>query len=183
MSDKRINKKTSTYVQDSNNIIKSRGHISFATLTAFKQDKLKLAELEEFLVHISSCDYCSDLLAKSMDEELISAPVDMKTNIINKSKHFSVQLSKRKEASKQMQLFKYSLRVVTASLFAVFLIFSTNKIPYISNEDIKPAIEIPIRDLNQPSLTVSIRNNMDQFSHEILEFSNTIINAEVIKND
>ena len=118
-----------------------------------------------------------------MDEELISAPVDMKTNIINKSKHFSVQLSKRKEVSKQMQLFKYSLRVVAASFLAVFLVFSTNKIPYFSNVDIKLAIETPIRDLNQPSLTVAIRNNLDQFSHEILEFSNTIINTEVIKND
>lgn len=182
MNAKKTNRQRIAYVQNSNNIINNKMHISSADLTAFKQDRLKPTELEEFLRHIGSCDYCSDLLAKSMENQLISAPVDMKANILNKAKHFKVKISRKKNASKQMQLFKYSLRVATASLFALILMFSSNKIPNISYEDIKISIETPARDLRQPSLTVSIRNNMDQLSYEILEFSNTIINTEVIKN-
>lgn len=183
MDDKKINKDASANLQNSDSITKKRRHISSAELTAFKQDKLKTSELEEFLNHIVSCDYCSDLLAESMENQLISAPVDMKANILNKSKQFNVQISKRKKSSKQMKLFKYSLKVVAASLFAITLMLSTNKLPYISNQDIKLTIEIPVRDSTIPSLTASMRNNMDQLSYEILEFSNTIINTEVIKND
>lgn len=175
----------------------SRQHISSSDLKAFKQDKLEPAELESFLNHIGSCLYCSDVLAEEMDHELIQAPVDMKENIINKSKQLGTQAAKRKTVSKQMQLLKYSLNVVAASLCAIVLIFSSTTLPYFSYGNINSSSEIPltpdielsipigipVRDSDYTPLTASIRNNMDQFSNNILEFSNTIINAEVKKND
>lgn len=73
-----------TNKQNSTNANESKKHISTADLNAFKEDSLNSHDLEKFLEHIGSCDYCADLLANSMEEELVSAPVDMKENIFNK---------------------------------------------------------------------------------------------------
>lgn len=169
--------------QESTNVKRDKKHISSSELTAFKQDMLMPSNLEDFLEHITNCDYCANSLAESMEDETISAPVDMKENILNNSKRFHVQTSKNEIASKQMQLLKYSLKVITASLCAIILVLSTTKIPPSTYIDINTPIEESVRVPEHPPLTATIRNKMDQFSNEILEFTNTIINMEVLKND
>lgn len=158
-------------------------HISSDDLIAFKQDRLSVFELNVFLEHTSSCYYCSDLLASAMEDDLVSTPLDMKMNILSKSKGFYRQTAKSKRASKQVQLFRYSIKVTAASLAAIILVFSLNKVSYLPIRNEVLPIEITIRTPDQPSLTSSIQKGMDQFSNQILEFSNNIVNKEVIKND
>lgn len=148
-------------------------HISSSDFTAFKQDQLCLSNLEDFLEHIKSCDLCSDLLAQTMEEELIKAPIDMKTNIINSSK----------PPSKHMELFQYSFKVFTASAAAIIMLLLTYKIPYSPTSNIEPPSMITEDNTNNVFFTSEIRNGMDQFSNQILDFSNTIIKTEVIEND
>ena len=158
-------------------------YISLSDFGALKQGQLKPSDLELFLEHISSCDHCSGLFANEMEKELIKAPVDMKANILKKSKRLDIQFTKAAKASVKMQLFRYSLKVITASLCAIVLMFSLSKTPYYSNTDNVIPVEIRVKDPNQPTLASSIRNGMDKFGNQILDFSNTIINMEVIKND
>lgn len=158
-------------------------HISPSELSAFKQDQLKLSDLEVFLEHISSCDYCSDLLASVVENDLVQAPIDMKENILKKSKRLDIRFTKATKYSVKMQLFKYSLKVITASLCAIILMFSVSKTSYFSNMGNIMPVEISVKAPDQPTLTISIRNGMDKFSNQILDFSNTIINMEVNKND
>lgn len=159
-------------------------HISSSDFTAFKQDQLSLSDLEEFLEHIGSCDLCSDSLAQTMEDELISAPIDMKTNIKNKSKYLYLSSNKKaKSTSKHMELFQYSLKVVTASAAAIIMLFLTYKIPYSPQSNIETPNNITESNVNNIFFTSELRNSMDQFSNQILEFSNTIIKTEVVEND
>ncbi|NMB44754.1 MAG: hypothetical protein GX995_11590 [Clostridiales bacterium] len=161
----------------------TKRHISSSDISAFMQDQLKFSDLEIFLEHISSCDYCSDMLASVVENELIQAPIDMKENILKKSKRLDIQFTKARNESAKMQLFKYSLKVITASLCAIFLMLSVSKTPYYSNMNDVVPVEIRVENPDQPTLTASIRNGMDNFSNQILDFSNNLINMEVNKND
>ncbi len=158
-------------------------HITTSELEDFLQDRLSPIALESLLEHISSCDYCANLLARSMEKKLVPAPVDMKINILNKSKPFNLQINKRKKKSKQMQLFKYSFQVITASLCAIILIFSTNKMPDTTYSDRNISRKNTLDAFQSPLITTSIQTKMDHFTYEISEFSYKIINPEVNKND
>lgn len=159
-------------------------HISSLDFIAFKQDQLSLSDLKEFLEHIGSCDLCSDLLAQTMETELITAPIDMKTNIKSNSKHLYLSNNKKAKAtSKYMELFQYSLKVVTASVAAIIMLFLTYKIPYSPQSNIEIPNNITESNVNNIFFTSELRNSMDQFSNQILEFSNTIIKTEVVEND
>lgn len=158
-------------------------HISSKELQEFHQNKLTKYDLKRFLEHTSSCDFCADLLAESMEGELVLAPPDMKMNILNKSKHLGVQVSKLRRDSKQKQLFQYSFKVVVASLSALILVFSLNKLPDNPSMNKVIPIELLVITPDQASFISSMRSGMDKVSNQILDFSNNIINTEVIKND
>ena len=163
----------------------NKKHISTSDLYAFQKDQLSFSDLEIFLEHIASCDYCSGLLAETIEKEEIFAPFDMKANILNQTKHIDVQATKSAtSSSKKMKLFRYSLKVITASAAAIVLLILTFKLPNPSYEEIDIPTPIIISDIEQEAtLASSIRSHMDHISNQILNFSNNIINMEVIKND
>ena len=109
----------------------------------------------------------------------------MKANILNQTKHIDVQATKSAtSSSKKMKLFRYSLKVITASAAAIVLLILTFKLPNPSYEEIDIPTPIIISDIEQEAtLASSIRSHMDHISNQILNFSNNIINMEVIKND
>jgi len=162
-------------------------HISETDLLIFKKNIMNQKEKEKFLEHICSCDYCSEQLATLMNGEMISAPRDMKENILKATKRPEIQFAiKAKETSKRMQLLIYSLKVGTATVGALLLLLLT-----INFTDFTAIPSIPknitadeaMSDEDKVSLTTKIRDNMDKISNSMLDFSNNIMKTEVTNND
>ncbi|HWT73405.1 MAG TPA: hypothetical protein VN258_01580 [Mobilitalea sp.] len=162
-------------------------HISNSEFNTFQNDIMNQKEKEAFLEHICSCDFCSDQFAAMMSEVVIEAPKDMKANILRASKRPEVQLAiKYKETSKRMQLFIYSLKVGTATVVALLLLLLTMNSTFFSNSSNFPGTvktDISENQEDKVPLTTQIRDNMDAISNNILNFSNNIINMEVMNND
>ncbi len=153
-------------------------HISKEALTAFHNNQMSAGEKEAFLEHICSCNFCSEVFADSMKENLIKAPIDLKANLLRAVRQPEARLAKHaREVSKRMQLFLYSLKVGTAMAGALLILFLTitlgNKhtVPQSDLRQNKPGITV--------SLTASIRDNMDSLNNSLLKFSDNIMNTEV----
>jgi hypothetical protein len=144
---------------------------------------MTLEDKEAFLEHICSCNHCSDQLATFMTEDIIPAPRDMKENIIKATKRPEIQIAiKSREASKQIQLLLYSLKVGTAAVAAIaLLLLSMNIQGSFSNAESFTTINTVKED--NVSLTDTIRDNMNNISKNMLDFSNNIIKMEVTEND
>lgn len=163
-------------------------HVTQNEILAFKTDNMNPQDMEKFLEHICSCDYCSDQFANCMEDELITAPIDMKENILKAVKRPDVVLSvKAKEMSKRMQLFIYSLKVGTAMVGALFILMLTanfNGILTSAGDDFKNLTSvIPINRESTSSLSSSFRENMDHINNNIMNFSNSKNNKEDLNND
>jgi hypothetical protein len=141
----------------------------------------------DFLEHICKCNFCAEQFSEFMTDEIITAPPDLKGNILNAVKRPEVQIARKvNETSKQMQLLWYSLKVGAATIAAlVLLLLTMNFSNGFANE---PGItgnptENSVGDKKEFSLTDAIRDRMDSFSSSILDFSNNIMNTEVNNND
>lgn len=161
----------------------NKPHVTQAELIAFGCDTMSIEEKETFLEHICSCNHCSDQLAAFMAEDLIPAPRDMKENILKATKRPDIQIAvKSREVSKRIQLLLYSLKVGTAAIAAIaLLVLSMNFQTILS--DAKSFNYSSISRENKTPLTDTIRENMNNISKNILDFSNNIINMEVTEND
>jgi hypothetical protein len=158
-------------------------HITESELYAFRQELMSQEDKEIFLAHICTCNYCSDLFAEAMSEEMITAPRNMKDNLLRAAKRPEVQLAvKARETSKQMQLFLYSLKVGSATVLALLLLMLTvnfNGSTNISSSSIpNPAVVHEVFDPNDPTLSTRIRDNMNKLGNDILNFSNNIIETK-----
>lgn len=163
-------------------------HISEEAFLEFKRNTMNQKDMETFLEHIASCDYCAALFASCMSEELISAPIDLKANILRAAKRPDILLPVRvKQTTKRMQLFLYSLKVGTATAAALaLLLLSVNLSDFSMQSDKQPDGSLSEaamqKEANIP-LTTVIRDGMDSVCNDILNFSNTIMKTEVTKND
>src|SRR5690606_35235916 len=122
---------------------------------------------------------CSALFAQSMEADLIIAPVDLKDNILNTTKHPTFALTgKVTEVSKRLQFLLYSLKVGMATAGALLVLLALSSPKILPNEDrqMEVSMENSVQDDVTVSLTASIRNNMDALSSRIFEWSNTIMN-------
>jgi len=158
-------------------------HISEIDLLAFHQNTMDQKETEKFLEHICSCNFCSDQLAAIMAGEMITAPRDLKDNILKATKRPEVQLAiKAKETSKRMQLFLYSLKVGTATIGALILLVFTMNFSNFSGVGNAPK-DFYNSSKDKISMTTTIKDFMDTISNSMLDFSNNIMKTEVTKND
>jgi len=163
-------------------------HSSQDDLLKFQHDLMNPQEKVKFLEHISTCDFCTEQFANSMINEKLSAPPDMKKNILKAIKRPEMQIVKKViESSKRMQLLWYGLKVGTATIgaLAVLLLamnFSSN-LTTAQDHQMDIPKETSASDEDAFSLTATIRNKMDTFSSNILDFSNTIMKTEVIDYD
>ncbi|MDF2905497.1 MAG: hypothetical protein K0R34_818 [Herbinix sp.] len=158
-------------------------HVTTAELIAFKEEFMTMEEKQAFLQHICSCNHCSDQLAAFMAEDIIPAPRDMKENILKATKRPEIQIAiKSREASKRIQLLLYSLKVGTAAVAAIaLLLLSMN---FQSNlSDAESFTNINMNKEDNVSLTDTIRDNMNNISKNMLDFSNNIIKMEVTDHD
>ncbi len=166
-------------------------HVSQEEFAAFSSGSLSGKEQETFLMHLSSCNYCSDRLAAFMSEEIIPAPRDMKENIMKAVSRPEVQIAVRSRyASKQLQLFLYSLKVGTAAIAAIALLLTLSYGKPYDSTDFPGAILQPENHESGKTskeeripITNTIRDTMDRISRNILDFSNQIINVEVSDYD
>ena len=165
-------------------------HISEQDLLNFRNKCLNQEELEQLLSHVSSCNYCSERLADIMSEEMLQAPKNLKDSILKATKRPDIQIAmKANETSKNMQLFFYSLKIGTAAVAALLLLFLSTNIPA-ENASSKQAIPLSQEmsmddelDNSSASWTSVIRENLDDFSSNRMDFSNKIMNTEVTEHD
>jgi hypothetical protein len=162
----------------------NKPHVTTEELIAFQQELMTNDEKQAFLEHICSCNHCSDQLAAFMADDMIPAPRDMKENILKASKRPEVQIAiKSREASKRIQLLLYSLKVGTAAAAAIaLLLLSMNIQTNLSDTESFTNIKINKKEDNV-SFTDTIRDNMNNISKNILDFSNNIIKMEVTDHD
>lgn len=155
-------------------------HISKEELLAFHHDRMMQDEKEKFLEHICSCDFCSGLLAESMEKELVKAPHDLKANLLREVLRPDIRLAvKVKETSKRMQLFLYSLKVGTATAGALLILLLTIRYNNNLSSDAGEIKDNPKKAVTSASLTITIRENMNSLSSNLLDFSNKIMKTEV----
>ena len=163
-------------------------HIPQSDLYAFKHDLLTQKDAEAFLEHICTCNYCADQFASMMSEDLMEAPKEMKENILRATRRPEVQLEVRlKKTSRRMQLFLYSLKVTAATaaalLILIFTMRYTDMTPDLTKPDHIITSAVEAKQGNYVPITAVIRDNLDTLNKSILNFSNNIMNMEVINND
>jgi len=149
-------------------------HISKTDLYAFKNNSMDPEELMSFLEHISECTYCSDQFAVFMSDDLVSAPVDMKSNILKAVRREQLIKGKVKDVSKRMQLFIYSLKVGAAtSLALLMLILMTLSNTGMTDDNFyEVAKNDPVQNV---PITTIIRDGMDSICNDIIDFSSKMI--------
>ncbi len=161
----------------------NKEHVTQEELNAFRQESMAPEKIEAFLEHICSCNHCSDQLAAFMAEDIIPAPRNMKENILKATKRPEVQIAvKSREASKRIQLLLYSLKVGTAAVAAIALLLLSMNFQ-MNLSDTESFTKIKINKEDSDSLSDTIRDNMNNISKNILDFSNNIIKMEVTDND
>ena len=161
----------------------NKSHVTTAEFIAFQQETMTMEETQAFLEHICSCNHCSDQLSTFMTDSIIPAPRAMKENILKASKRAEIQIAiKSREASKRIQLLLYSLKVGTAAVAAIaLLLLSMNFQSNLSSTE--SFTNITKESRGNTSFTNTLRDNMNNISKNILDFSNNIIKMEVTDHD
>lgn len=143
-----------------------RTHVTKEQIMKMLYQQLSVEESEQIQKHIAECTYCAELFAEVMEQGyLIESPPDMKENILNRAG----KMKKRKEYSKKMQLFCYSLRVGLAMCFALLILIVTDirQVPKDTSKEIE-------------GFHLELLNNIN---HDINEVTTKIITMEVKKDD
>ncbi len=156
-------------------------HISEKELTTFRSGQMTGQETEAFLSHISSCDFCSGLFADSMENDLVSAPQNLKLNLMNAVRRPEMRMKRKaREASRRMQLFLYSLKVGTAMAGALLVLFLSISL---SGRQSPSSDTNPEHPKTDSSITSVIRDNLNSLSSSLSKFSDQILNTEVNRNE
>jgi len=152
-------------------------HIQDNELHAFRSNTMAPEERMTFLEHIGSCTFCSDRFAVFMSEDIITAPRDLKQNILKAVRHEQLIKDKVREASKRMQLFIYGLKVGAAASLALLMLFLTVSLSEkgILNSNFSAnELEKEPQEKKAP-ITYMIRDSMDTLCHNIIDFSDSLI--------
>lgn len=154
-----------------------RAHINDIQLNAFRNNSMPHEEKITFLEHIGSCSFCSDRFATFMSEDLVTAPRDLKQNVLKAVRHEQIIKFKVKEASRRMQLFLYGLKVGAAATLSLILLFFTVSISDMTDLDnsFQANITQKASEEIKESITSVIRDGMDAFCNNIMNLSNSII--------
>jgi hypothetical protein len=156
-------------------------HVLDKDFITFQNGSMNQIDKEKFLAHISSCDYCADLFASLMSEEIIAAPRDMKANILAAAKRPEIRLAvQARQTTKRMRLFLYSLKVGTATVCALLLLLLTMNFSNITASFNLPehsVSETTVSEQDNKSLTTKMRDKMDNISNNMLDFTNHILNG------
>lgn len=163
-------------------------HIERERLIAYSKNEITdTKELIDILEHISTCDYCADLIA-GIESDLqeaqlnISAPRYLKGQIIERSNKLDVRAEITvKETSKNMQLLIYSLKTTAAVIGALILLFSVSNINMDYSIPQKQQIEKEYQEKEKYNEEINISRKIaeksNKISNTINEISNMILNG------
>ncbi|MEG0687330.1 MAG: hypothetical protein RSB57_04205 [Hungatella sp.] len=126
-------------------------------------DRTKQVSLEE-LEQLANSDFCMMQFADRLEADgLLTAPKHMQDNILARSRQLDVQIvAKTNEASKNLQLFYYSLKVGFATVFALSFLLAIPQIPMVS-----------------PSRVNVFYEKAQEINDQLQEFSNQLFQMEV----
>lgn len=100
------------------------GHLTGEMLETWISGTLSQEEEQKLLVHAGSCDYCAKLLADCLEQDLAEPPAYLQEEILEKSRSIEIQTARAiHQASKQMRLFYYSLKVGFALAVSLTMLF------------------------------------------------------------
>lgn len=153
-------------------------HITKEELTKFHNNELSDQKLAAFLQHITECTYCADQFAESFEPVLISAPVNLKEQILTAKRPF-------KQLSAKKQFFLYSTKVCVAMCGALILLFtiSFSSIPDIQAQNRKKeAIQTETEWKAKKAFTTSINTSMDAFATRINNRMSSIVSDSAKEN-
>ncbi|MDD3414953.1 MAG: hypothetical protein PHY47_13250 [Lachnospiraceae bacterium] len=118
------------------------------------------------------------LIREVEDHSMVQAPKNMKEAIIKRSECIEVKVMRKKnEMSKEMQLFFYSFKVVTAVFWALILLNLAGTIKPIEISEKAPTLE------PRKSVTFVINEMTTEWSGSLRSASNKILNLGGLFND
>ena len=111
-------------------MITPKQHLTDADFSAWETGSLSPEEMEEFLMHTSECEHCAERFMQFMMTEeavLYEPPAYLTEEIINRSQQPDLFIARKvKQTSKQLRLLTYSLKVCSAVVFSIIMLFSIN---------------------------------------------------------
>lgn len=165
-------------------------HLTEKDLTNFVQDRLSLKEKEELLVHVCNCIYCADQFADAVAKDGMAAPKHMKETLMTAVKTPAMKIeTKMKTVSARWKLIVYSLKVTAATVSALLLLLLSvlnSEQGTIKNEDNGVYAGFIT---NRPDMGClkdgleDVTKEISDFSGDIFDFANGIIQREVESND
>jgi hypothetical protein len=145
-------------------------HIEDEDLIKFHRGKLVQDKLLFILEHTKQCTYCAERLMSIEIEEGLKAPAYLKNNLIKRTHMPDVKTEVQvKKASKNVQLFMYSLKTTAAVLGALILLFSAGNIKIVNY----------FENINLELITVSWGNQLDEKTNQITNIMNNLSNVIV----
>lgn len=146
-------------------------------------DEWKGTLSEEAIKHLAVCPRCREALADYIESaEYLTAPGHLKASILNRSQKLDVQLiAGSNHLSKRLQLFYYSLKVGTAVVCALTLLFMA---PDMARQ---AAEHSPKESLHQKRIEYfspkhwEYYEHIDQLTKQLNKLSN--LNLEVFRYD
>lgn len=114
-----------------NEVNNIRRHLTEEDFRKWDSGEISPDEMEFFLSHTASCDTCADnwmiYMAQAELETLPEPPAYLEEEILLRSKQPDLLIAqKMNRTSRQIQLLTYSLKVCTAVVLSIVMLFSIN---------------------------------------------------------
>lgn len=156
-------------------------HLTREDFRKWDLEELTAEEMDAFLSHTACCDTCAGRWSAYLMEEsdaLETPPAYLAEEIEQQSHRPDLQISRKIfQTSRQLQLLTYSLKITTAVVFSILMLFSigiTNqKTLFSAGPDTAYAYQFPKQQLN---LSEQIQNQAETFTESLQNFSKSILN-------
>ena len=153
-------------------------HITNEEFIQFHKNELSEQELTLLLQHVSTCTYCAERFAESFEPFLISAPVNLKEQILIRAEKQERIQKPFQHISAKRQFFLYSTKVCAAMCGALILLF-TISLHGVPNTEMKNEFTPPIQTESEwkqkKSFISSINTSMNAVASQINNHMSSIV--------
>lgn len=171
-----------------NNILQR--HLTEEDFQKWDQGSMTPDEMEEFLSHTASCSTCAEHWMNWMEQiepdTLQDAPAYLADEIISRCNQPDLLLAQKiNRTSRQLQLLTYSLKVGTAVILSIMMLFSINLTNLkVSSVSRYPAgtetvdTRLPNVKKDDSNITKQINRGAKTITDSLQNFSQSILNFE-----